>query len=270
MSNIPQLTNYFLSNTEKFLNNKENYKLAKEYSDFIYNIRNKDNRNSSYKFNNLKTLIGENEKLYEPKFLISLLYENLKNELNENNGNENCENIESDKTCAETEYYNFKESFNNKNKCIICKIFYFEQIIKSKWTVCDKEYYDFSMINNLLFDLEKIKIINNNNKNINIFNCLDYHNNTYNNIIMCSNCNKLQNLKSINSFNSLPEILTIFLDYENNTQKDIKFDINESIDLSKYLYNYLYIKIIFYLIIDFIFNNELSGIIIRKEFQHIN
>ena len=72
LSNIPQLTNYFLSNKEKFINNKDNYKLAKAYSDIIYNIWNIDNNDHSYKINNLKSLIGEDAKLFEPKFLIPL------------------------------------------------------------------------------------------------------------------------------------------------------------------------------------------------------
>ena len=238
LSNIPQLTNYFLSHIEKFLNNNNKYKLAKAYSDIIYNLWNINNSDNSCTINNLKIMIGEDSKLFEPKFLVPILYETLNNELNENTGNSKFENIESDKTCAETEYYNFKESFNNKNKCIISDIFYFEQIIKSKCTKCKNEYYDFSMINNLTFDLEKIKITSNNNKNMNIFNCLDYLVNEYNNINICPYCNKSQNFKSIKSFNSLPEILTIILDYENNSKKDIKYDINDSIDLSKYLFNW--------------------------------
>ena len=93
------------------------------------------------------------------------------------------------------------------------------------------------MNNNLIFDLEKVKITNNNNKNMNIFNCLDYLN-TYNNINKCPNCNKLQHLKSIKFFNSFPQILTIIFNYKNFIQQGIKIDINRNIDLNKYLFNW--------------------------------
>jgi hypothetical protein len=238
LANISKLKNYFLSNGEIFLKNNEKYKISKAFSDIISNIWKKDNNNSSDKIDFLKKIIGEDTKLYEPKFLIPFLYEKMNNELNENieNAKNIINSVETDKTCAETEYYNFRESFDNKYKSIISDTFYFEQIIKNKCTHCNTEFFDFTMINSLIFDLEEIKNSQNNNGNMDLLNCFDYFNKAYNNTNICVECTKSMRIESIKYMNSFPEILTIILDYENNTKKDIKFDIDYTLELNKYLF----------------------------------
>ena len=240
LANISKLKNYFLSNGELFLKNNEKYKISKAFSDIISNIWKKDNNNSSDKIDFLKKIIGEDTKLYEPKFLIPFLYEKMKNEFNENieNAKNIIKSVETDKTCAETEYYNFRESFDNKYKSIISDTFYFEQIIKNKCTHCNTEFFDFTMINSLIFDLEEIKKSQNNTGNINALNCFDYFIKAYNNINICVECKKSVRIESIKYMNSFPEILTIILDYENNTKKDIKFDIDYTLELNKYFFNW--------------------------------
>ena len=88
------------------------------------------------------------------------------------------------------------------------------------------------MINNLIFNLNEI-LSNNKRENINLFDCFDYY--TKINSNTCQKCNNLK--EELKTFNSLPKILTIFLDLD-NYNRNYKFDINYEIDLKKYSFNW--------------------------------
>ena len=75
-------------------------------------------------------------------------------------------------------------------------------------------------------------------ENININDCLEYLTNeekTHKNELYCTNC-KLSDFIICNKIVTIPEILTIFLDYGNNSQFDINYLISFIIeDFDKYL-----------------------------------
>ena len=233
LANIPNLKNYFLENQEKFSKTqKNNNKFSKAFSDIIYNIGAKEDINIINSTINLKNIIKEDSNLSLPKF-IPFLFEKIHNELNERNKDDNNYNdfIESDETCAETEYYNFLEKYDKNNKSIISETFCFEELFKKKCKHCDFETFNFEMINKLVFNVNEI-LCKNKRENINLFDCFNLY--TQINSNNCKICkNEIEELKI---FNSLPNILSIFLDLENNN--NVKFDINFEIDLKKYLFNW--------------------------------
>ena len=231
LANIPNLKNYFLENQEKFSKKqKNNNKFSKAFSDIIYNIAAQKDINIIESTINLKNKIKEDSNLSLPKF-IPFLFEKIHNELNERNKDDNNDFIESDDTCAETEYYNFLEKYDKNNKSIISETFCFEELFKKKCKLCDFETFNFEMINKLVFNVNEI-LSKNKRENINLFDCFNYY--TQINSIYCKECkNEIEELKI---FNSLPNILSIFLDLENNN--NVKFDINFEIDLKKYLFNW--------------------------------
>ena len=186
LANIPDLTIYFLQKK----NNNDKNKFSEAFSDIIYNIWKKQDRSNIYSPLDLKNLIGEDSNLFLPKNFIPFLFEKIHNELNEKNKEDNNDNIiESDETFAETEYYNFLENFNKKNKSIITQMFSFEQLFKNKCKFCNMETFNFSMVNNLIFNLNEV-LSNNKRENINLFDCFDYY--TKINSIICQKCNNLK------------------------------------------------------------------------------
>ena len=232
--NIPNLTIYFSQkdNFNRIQNNDNKNKFSKAYSDIVYNIWKKDAESKKYSPKNLIDLIGDSN-LFLPKNFIPFLFDKIHKELNVNNNGKNKEDIiESNETCAETEYYNFLESFDKNNKSIINETFYFEQLNKNKCKFCNLETFNFSMINKLEFNINEV-LSNNKRENINLFDCFDYY------IKIISNkCKKCNNEKvEIKIFNSLPNILTVILDFENNNG-NAKFDVNYEIDLKNYLFNW--------------------------------
>ena len=237
LSNNEKLKSDFLSNKNKFSSIQKNdtkYKISKELYDII------NNSSDSLNINDFIQIIGDNKDLYKAKNLIIYLYEQIHSELNEKDINTKFDLIESDPTCIENEYYNFIGDFDIKNKSIISDIFYFENIKSKKCMTCEKEeLFKFEMKNSLTFNLEQIESILKNNK-LNIMDAFNYYYSYNTNIeiekINCNICKKERNFEKKYNFNSLPEILTIILEYGNIN--NIEFSIDYNIDLNNYLYNW--------------------------------
>ena len=253
LSNIMQLTDYFLINRHKFLNIKNNdnkIKISKAYSDVIYNLWNEKNKTRRYKPSYFKEIIGKENKNFEgndpndSKDLILFLYKKMHHELNEKSKNNKIEELDSNKTDAEKEYNIIKNRFSSRNKSIISDLFYFYQIFITKCQNCGALIYDFNIYNIFLFPLEKTRLYKarkqNNFENVNIFDCFECYTaeekSKAKNKIFCKICQKKANYTICTKICSFPEILTIILNRGHNLEFDVEFQIHYIIDnLDKYM-----------------------------------
>jgi len=236
---IEKLKNYFLSNEE----NIKKHNISKNYLDIINHLSNEENKNKILQLDIIKDELENNKDFYLPKNFILSFFQNIHDELNENKNNNNFQIIESQKDFAEIEHYNIFEKFKNNNKSIISDIFYFEQLCTNKCANCQKETYDFSMINHLLFNINEVISSDENQKYINIYDCFDFYTNTNNkksnNLMKCLKCNTETNYKNEKKFDLLPEVLTIIFDYSvDNSEISKEFKVDYKIDLNKYLFNW--------------------------------
>ena len=240
LTNIKKLKKYFLSNKE----NIEKYNFSKYYLDIINHLSNEENKNKLLELDIIKNELENNHDFFLPKNFILAFFQNIHDELNEYKNNSDFEIIESQKDFAEIEHYNIFEKFNNNNKSIISDIFYFEQLCINKCLACQKETYDFSMINHILFNINEIMSFDENKKNINIYDCFDIYTNTNNEksnnkMMTCVKCKAETNYNNEKKFDLLPEVLTIILDNSvDNSEVSKDFIIDYEIDLSKYLFNW--------------------------------
>ena len=94
------------------------------------------------------------------------------------------------------------------------------------------------MRNNIIFPLKEIIKFKNKSSELNIFDCFDYL--TSKKIAINDDgyyYNKNNSVNSIYSINSTKEILTIYLDREDDFKNEINFSLDFDIDLSKYFFN---------------------------------
>ena len=255
LSNISQLTDYFLSNKQKFLNIKKytnQMKVTKAYSEVIYNLWDENNKNRSFKPAYFKEIIGKENIQFkgndanDSKDLILFLYSRMHEELNEKNKNSSIEKIDSDKTDPEIEYYICKDKFERRNKSIISDLFYFDQVFITECRNCGVSEYDFNIYNIMLFPLEKARLYKEKKQNnfayINIIDCFESYTSTERNKekrkIMCKSCHKKSEYFITTKISTFPKILTIILNRGHNLEFNVEFEINYYIeDLYKYMIN---------------------------------
>ncbi len=272
MSNIAPLTNYFLSNKEKFLNipekNKE-MKISKAYSDIIYNLWDKKNMNGTFNPHYFKEIIRKIQNLVlngnienDSRKIILFLYERIHKELNEinNNNNNKDECYDKNRRNSILEYVKCISFFDSKNKSIITDIFYFCKADIMKCLKCGTVLFSYYMNNFLMFpplnkvnDYKKTKNKNNDFNfvdKINIYDCFDYYTLeiNLNNFLDCKSCNQKSKYIKYSKISSYPEVLTIFLTKDN---KDFEFTIDYYIEGEKLLFYThkcvkIYFKIIFF------------------------
>lgn len=235
LSNINILVDYFSKNKEDF--KKSNKTISKAFSEIICELARNNNLKDSSSFEVIRNLLGKDKEKYEWGNLIKFLYYKIHNELNEKNSCVNNEDISSFGNNLTTELDKMRKSFENNNKSIISDKFYFEFLNIEQCKNCKENKYKCSMINTLSFVLEKVLDFKSKSKKekINIYDCFDYLTNVYNNL-KCMKCNNVYLNSSY--INSLPEILTIILDRNNNFENGIEFGIDFLIDLKKYLYKW--------------------------------
>ena len=263
-SNIGLLTNFFLTRKNIFIENGKKYDLAKEYSKLIMNLWNKNinPKNKFYEPNDFKKKIGEKNPLFsgiaanDSKDLILFILEELHKELNKaNKANNNdstqiSSNLEiqiSNQTDEKEEYKKFKEGYYSQNKSIIQKIFYGEQESFTLCHSCKVKIYSFSIINFLIFPLEKVRrfLINNCSFNLGFVTLLDCFQHYIcpevmrgENQMYCNNCKKSSDFSMCNKIFKHPKVLIIIL----NRGKGLEFQVPFQYPISFFLNNYININ----------------------------
>ena len=181
LSNTDKLTDYFFTKFNYEPENKEK-KISNEYYKLLINLHDVNNMNKSYSPNYFKTIISQENQLFEgkkandSKDLINFLIERLHKELNiiqtKNNDNNNY-NINQ---LNENEVLQlFLQDFKNNYRSIISDLFYGVLETKTKCGGCQNIKYNFQIFSFIEFPLEQVNIycyqkgkknfINNNGKN---------------------------------------------------------------------------------------------------------
>jgi hypothetical protein len=174
-------------------------------------------------------------------------------ELNENKRNKELTNIESNKECAEIEYYIFRQNYDNKNKSIISDTFCFEQVCINHCPNCEKnkiknessnknakaESFSFEMKNQILIDLyefTKKEFAN----NINIDDLVKFYLRSKESKISCPICGNVYHSNKYElKLNSCPDVLTfVFINADKKTKNNFHIKPNEEIDLKNYLFKW--------------------------------
>ena len=198
---------------------KENKSISKIFFDII------KQRNINGKIDCFELFkICKSQKLSEIKSITDYLYDNMHDELKENNlSNNNNFNINN-------------RSLNQTGEdSIIKKIFCFYNTIFYNCSVCNNISSNISFMNIILFPLKKISKYKNSKKLLNISDCFDYF--ISGNNIECPKCSNKSNSYYNFRINSINEILTIIIDRENDLINDIYFQLDFKIELSKYCLN---------------------------------
>lgn len=246
LSNISSLTHYFRTNKNKFLsisNNDTKFKMSKAFSEIIFELFGEKNLKDTINFNIFQEIFGNNEENYKSKNLFINIYNQIHNELNIKNNNEGTNREtqinNSDKTNLEIELVECRDNYEKKNKSIMTDIFNFEEIKKNECLNCKIITYNCRIIHYFEFNLDNVleyKLNNNINIiNIKIKDCFDYLACPNKNNYVCNKCNIQTYCLSSFILNSLPEILTIFLDRKNDFENGVEFGIDFIIDLQNYL-----------------------------------
>ena len=249
LSNIKPLTNYFLYNKELYLEipkYSEEKKIAKAYSDVIYNLWDENNNKKEFNPSYFIEILNKEDKRFEAfkandaKDFILFLYSKMHKELNRKNKNEQVEEFKSDGTDPEVEYFKCKNNFESRNKSIISDTFYFDQVKIKKCLKCKTLIYKFSMYNILLFPLESVRLFKQKDKtvNVNIFDCFEYYTNykKENEQNYCNKCQENTDHDVSHKISTYPKILTIILNRGNNLEFSVGFQITYLLeDLDKYM-----------------------------------
>ena len=136
------------------------------------------------------------------------------------------------------------KTFTQGNKSIITNIFYF--IDKSKMTcqICNRVTYNFQFLYQLIFPLEDIRVFKSQicgtyQNSINIMDGFDHYQRqislTGNNMIYCNYCQGQTNAFQYNAMFSSPDYLIINLNRGKNKTLNVKVDLMEFIDITKYV-----------------------------------
>ena len=260
-SQIDTLTNFFLTNKNNFKDIKK-YDLVNEYLKLINNLWNinifsTEPNNRYYEPNDFKKRLGEKNPLFsgiaanDSKDLIMFIIEELHKELKEQNQNAN--NIQNttpqqflfpDQSDEKGEYKNFANDYYSNNKSIIQKIFYAEIESITFCFNCGVKLYSFSIINFLIFPLEKVRqhLIFNNSYRLGYVTLLDCFNHYVTPEVMngpnrmyCNYCKTQSDFSTGNLIYKHPEVFIIILNRGKGLEFQVPFQYPESFILNNYI-----------------------------------
>ena len=284
LSQTEELTNYFLKENNKdkiinnniALNNKNEYELSPFYLELIHNLW-KINGEKSFSPNNFVNNINEMNPLFKPGqpgdskdfiiYILEQLHKELKmpmNSINNNNLILNEPLNQYDKINAFNHFFSeFQEGCSiisdiffgfteTTNECINCKNIYNSQGMQNP--IC----YNYQIFNCLIFPLEEVKNMKNNNSNQYINNnSMQYNNNQINNNIVtledcfyynqktelftgenknyCNICNQKYDSMYSSKIYISPNVLILILNRGKGNIFKVKLDFNEAIDITKFV-----------------------------------
>ena len=263
-SNIKELTNYLFKPevTKKIEDNKYSKTLSFAYLELLKHLWliDKSNieyygENKSYSPYQFKSVLGKLNDLFlkneanDSKDLIIFIQEQLHQELNflferqvKRNNNININQF-SDKIVQ----HNFFEFFKFNYKSKISDLFYGTQKTITTCENCKKSTYNYQIFSNLIFPLEAIReskgIPRNGDKTVyvTIEDCFDYNQQINyfkgQNQINCNYCKMMNNAYYLTKLYTASNILIIILNRGKGLQYKVNLNIDEEINISKYIEN---------------------------------
>ena len=281
LSQTKDLTNYFLNekNNNKIINNnialenRNNIQLSPIYSELIKKLWEK-NGSQSFSPNNFMNTIEMMNPLFKQGqagdskdfiiFILEQIHKELKKSVkNNNNNNINEEPLNQyDKNNA---FNHFFKEFQNEcsvisdiffgftettNECLNCKNIYNSQGLNNP--IC----YNYQIFNCLIFPLEEVKNMKNNNSfqynnfnnnynqmnqnnRVNLYECFFYNQKTElftgENRNYCNNCKQLFDSLYTSRIFISPNVLVIILNRGKGNIYDVKLDFTEMIDIGQFV-----------------------------------
>jgi len=266
LSQTKILTNYFLDekNKERIVNNnlalekKSDTELSPAYLELLTKLWDKDGPKAFSPYNFMQTVekinpLFKKGQTCDVKDFINFILEQLHKELKktiyndcinqplnqydkENSQNHFLNNFKKEGSILSTNFFGFNE---NITECLNCKS---NSLNQGKST---PKLYNYGIFNYLLFPLEEIKYINNNNNQlpqnniVTIYECFEYNQKsellTGDNRNYCSKCRQLCESNYISRIFICPNILILILSRGNNSNSNIKLEFTERIDITKYV-----------------------------------
>ena len=228
--NIKKFTNYFLANKDKMSISLKNDK--KSLLIYFLEITENFNQKKCIKknfLNNINNLIGESLKNDLGK-LVEFIIISLHNELSAN------KNINPDfNDCFEQDfnlyYEKYEKRFKNNFKSIISEVFYFLYNTQIKCKKCKKNTDKIQFSYLLKFSLKKVEKFKEKSEDLTIKECFKYYQNYFENT--CNNCKSKGNYLEKKILLKGPKVLIINL----TEGKNIKFKLEEKINLSNYIFD---------------------------------
>jgi len=241
------LTNYFLdlNNKNNILKNQNKLQLSPLYLELNENLWNNQTGNNIYKpysfVNMIQSINNNNYKIEKGKDFILFILDKLDKELSQLNNQNNKYNKYNkyDKIKVFEYFFNeFKQKtsiiseifvgfMESRNECLYCKPIYQSQ--NEDYPI----YYTYEIFKYLVFPLDKIKDMKNNN-NISIYDCFEYNQIDKKDNNYCYNCKNNRDFNISSRIFVGPNILIIILENENNNPY-VKLDIQLTIDLTNYI-----------------------------------
>ena len=250
LSQTMALTNYFLdlNNKSNILKNQNNLQLCPLILELNENLWNNQTGSKIYKpysfINLIQGINNNNHKIEKAKDLILFILDELDKELNQPNNSYSIQNNKFnkfDKIKAFEHFFNeFKQKISiiseifvgfmeSRKECLNCK-----KIYNSQNLVNPIYFYTYEIFKYLIFPLDKIKDMKNNN-NISIYDCFEY--NQIDKKIYENNCVNCKTNRDFNISSRIfigQNILIIILENENNNPY-VKLDIQLTINLTNYI-----------------------------------
>jgi hypothetical protein len=237
-NNVNRLINE-LTNMKMYLHlsKNNNKKLSFALVELLRNINSKKNKLSNNLFLPLKTIIYEmNPSIKEPKDLILFILEVLDEELNIKNNNFDFLSTDLYDAQCSKDLNDFRNTyFKNKLSIIFYEFFGFTK--RSFCPFCQNCFTEEQIIKMLTFPIKEINKNKNKNNTISISDCFEYA--LKKNIDSTFYCNVCQKSCPNNQGKILyaPQTLIINLDWGNQFEYEINFEIEEYLDLKKYIEN---------------------------------
>ena len=250
MAHIQRLTYSLLKpkNIEKISSNKSKYKLSYEYIEVLKNLWKKKNI-KYYSPDNFKNVISEMNPLFagiqanDSKDLVLFLMETLHNELNTpvKKDISNQSNQIVNQNDYETTFKLFSNFFTNNYRSIISDIFYGMYNSIMTCLNCNYVTHNVQCFNILIFPLEEVRKFKGKIENkVKIIECFEYYQKVDNmfgeNKIYCNHCKSHSNSCNTSKLIISPNILVINLNRGKGLEFNIKIDLDEYLDIKKFVY----------------------------------
>ena len=266
LSHTIPLTNFFLNENNKqriiqnniAINNPDGPQLSPSYLNLIENLWINNNLIKSFAptefIKNLKYLSMSFEKEEENNVgqLVIFILKQLDSELNNNIENKNNTLKSNDMNEIKNNFYN---ELSNNNSIIyetffggVCQITKECQKCKEE---CDlkklenDKIYEYNSLNNLIFQINDVfSYVQKNNRkdNIDIYDCLNYFQcpsvSENKNEDKCEKCGQISNYIITSQINTCPNNLLILLNRDFEKEKNLKYKIDEIIDITEYVHEH--------------------------------
>ena len=267
LSQTKALTKYFLNNQNKiFINNINNiinynnaFPLSYSYFQILKKLWEK-NGTESVNPQNFKTILEKcqyNTSKFS-QFLIINILNQFHSELKRYKDKIAIDKPYNPYDENNSLFYFLNENFNEVS--IISDIFFGISQTTNECDNCKTKCYNYEKFNSLIFQLEKVKS-NNNSNIITIFDCINYYQKrNSSNKIYCNYCKSINNSTYTTKIYSSPNVLILIINTDKENINKIKLDIKEKIDITNYVYQKEFLKIVYslYGVISMITENNLN------------